>query len=396
MIKIVWLCHFANEEMKAFFNTPHIKEFAPWIDGLIKLFRERTDVEIHIVAPNVFTNKHTEMLLNNIHYHFYKHRPNFILNKIVYRMLKLELRTNYFLVKQNIFKIIERINPDIIHLHGAENPYYSAGILPLIKHYPHLVTIQGFIRNSTERNSLINKKIQIEEKILKTVVNIGVRTKEMSEIVLNLNPRAKLHYHNYTWTTSEHIKDSSRASTFDIIFFARVTKDKGIEDLLEAISIVKKEKPDVSLHVIGRAEESYLQKLKNLTNQLNIRDNVKFLGFMETQQDIYKYAINAKICVLPTYHDVIPGTIVESMLIKLPCISYNVGGLPELNEKIQTVILVERCNINQLANEITSLLNDKNKRELLAEHAFTYIHKKFNNSDAVSDILRAYSEILSS
>jgi hypothetical protein len=34
-IRVVWLCHFANQEMKDFFHTPHLKEMAPWINNLI-------------------------------------------------------------------------------------------------------------------------------------------------------------------------------------------------------------------------------------------------------------------------------------------------------------------------------------------------------------------------
>ena len=394
-ITVVWLCHFSNQEMKDFFHTPHVKEMAPWINNLIESFQDRTDVELHIVAPNIFTNKRQDVKIKNVQYHFYQHTSYFIPQK-VYRLLRFETQTNYYFVKKRIEKIIKNINPDIIHLHGAENPYYSAGILPLIKYFPTLVTIQGFIRNTSERNSIIiNKRIEIEEAILKRAMHIGVRTKEMSKTALEINPKTVLHFHRYKGLIPTYMKESSIESTFDIIFFARVCKDKGIEDLLEALALVRKEKPEVLLHVIGSAYKSYLQHLKNKTKQLNIETNVKFLGFMESQKDVYKHAINARICVLPTYHDIISGTIIESMLMKLPVVAYAVGGIPGLNEKSQTVVLVEKNNIQQLANEIAVLLNNESKRNALAENAYTYAQERFNNSYAVNEIIRAYNEILS-
>ena len=33
-LKVVWLCHFANQEMQDYFRTPHVKEMAPWINVL--------------------------------------------------------------------------------------------------------------------------------------------------------------------------------------------------------------------------------------------------------------------------------------------------------------------------------------------------------------------------
>ena len=59
---------------------------------------------------------------------------------------------------------------------------------------------------------------------------------------------------------------------------------------------------------------------------------LNLLGFLKSQQDIYEHAIHSRIYVLPTYHDIIPGTIIESMFMKLPGIAYAVGGIPELNE----------------------------------------------------------------
>ena len=391
-MKVVWLCHFVNSVMKDYFHTPHVQEMAPWINNLIVLFQERNDIELHIVAPNVFTNKQQKVKIKNVEYHFYQRTPTFIPQKLNRKYL--ESRTNFYFIKKKINRIIERINPDLVHLHGAENPYYSAGILPIIDRYPTLVTIQGFVRNATANDSITNKRIKIEEEILKRTNHIGICTKEMSQISLSLNPHTKLHFHDYPFTIPNHTKECDTESSFDILFFARICKDKGIEDLLEAVALLKKEKPEITLHVIGQANKYYLEYLENLSKLLNIEDNVKFLGFLESQQDIYKHAINAKVCVLPTYHEAIAGTIIESMFMKLPVIAYAVGGIPELNDKGQILVLVEKNNIQQLAIEIAALLKNKNKRNELAENAYFYAHERFKNSNVIHEIMRAYEEVL--
>jgi len=241
---------------------------------------------------------------------------------------------------------------------------------------------------------VINRRIKIEEIILKNAKHFGVSTKEMIAIIKKFNPVAKLYYIEYPVTQVNYVKNNNTKETFDIIFFARITKDKGIEDLLKAISIVKKEKPDVSLRVIGHTNKRYLDYLLKMIKKLDIEQNVVFMGFFETQEEIYKYALNAKICVLPTYHDIIPGTIIESMLMKLPVIAYAVGGIPELNEQGEAIILVETRNIILLASSILNLLKDKNRRNTIAKYAYSVANLRYNNKIILKDNLTAYKTIL--
>lgn len=398
-MKVVWLCHFANQEMKEHFKTPQLNEFAPWINNLIELFRTRTDVDLHIIAPNVFNNTDCSFKKDGINYHFYKRIPIPYNNKYVRKIhtfLQIEHITNFFWIKHKISNCIHKINPDIIHLHGAENPYYSVGILPLFDEYPILTTIQGFIRNASCIGSINEKKaIEIEEAILKKSKHIGIRTDDMSKIALQINPNSTLHFHNYPIAIPSVVKcNIGKDEPIDCLFFARVCKDKGIEDLLAAIKIIKNEYPKISLSVIGIAFNSYLSYLKRLCSELGIQNNVQFLGFLPTQEDIYRYALHAKMCVLPTYNDIISGTIIESMFIKLPVVAYAVGSIPELNKKEVTLMLVDKQNVKQLAEKIIQLLKNDDLRKTLAKNAYCYVHELLDNTAVVPDIIKAYKSII--
>lgn len=394
-LKVVWLCHFSNREIKEYLKTPEVQEFAPWITLMAELFETERDVEVHIVSPHEYISGCKYFEIRGIHYHFFnahipfwgRHWPD---------KFKFDLWSNYFFNKRKIAKIINKINPDIIHLHGAENAYYSAGILPLLDKYPTLTTIQGFIRNASDTKSLIVKKaIETEDIILKKSKHIGVRTDEMSETATRINPGARLHYHNYPARTPAIIKNNiGKEEPIDCLFFARVCKDKGIEDLITAISIIKKSYPEISLSVIGGTGMSYISYLKSMCAELNIENNVRFLGFLPTQEDVYKYALQSKMCVSPTYHEIISGTIIESMFMKLPVVAYAVGGIPELNTKEDTVMLVEKHNINQLAEKILLLVNRADLRETLAEKAFAYAYKRFDNNNIASEVHNIYKTII--
>ncbi len=369
-MKVVWLCHFANQEVKDHFKTPQVQETAPWINNLIELFRIRKDLELHIVSPNIFTNREYSFHVNGVTYHFYKLHSRLIPGVIDLLINKL-FSANYTRIQARISSIIDEIQPEIVHLHGAENPYYSAGIIPLIRKYPVLLTVQGFARNSVVKNREIKKCIKVEEEIIKKINDIGIRTAEMRTTILSLNPKAKLHFHNYPITIPQLIKNNE--SKFDIVYFARVCRDKGIEDLLKAVVLLTKEKKDISLRIIGPIGKAYKYLLLNMIESLGIKPNVILVGFMKSQQDTFRYAIDAKICVLPTYHDSIPGTIIESMFMKLPVVAYAVGGIPELNIKEETIMLVEKHNILQLSEKIMQLLNNDDLRiKLVRSCIFPY------------------------
>lgn len=391
-IKVVWLCNFVNNEMNLYFST-NIKELSPWVNGLIKLFENNTNIDLYIVAPNVYTNKTTFFKKEGIKYYFYQYRSR-IIPRSLYNRFRLDFRSNFWGIKRRVENIVNQINPDLVHLIGAENPYYSSAIFPLFKEHRVLVSIQGFVRHASNSGYVHEKRVQIEEKILKKASHIGIQAEFMKEVINSINPKAEIIKHDYPNTIPEIIKTSSVENRYDFVFFARVIKDKGIEDLLYVISRLKKRKNDISLLVIGKILKPYEVQLKNLIQKLDIFNNVVFSGFLTTQQDVYKEAISARICVLPTYHDIIPGTLVESILMKLPAIAYNVGGVPDLNLRNECLILVGKKNLKELEEKMWDLLNDNQKQVKLAEIAYSTIKEQFDNEKIPTDYLQIYNGII--
>jgi len=399
-LKVVWLCHFVNQEMLTYFKKSKGHEFAPWISVMIDLYKRENTFELHIVAPNVMTNKDETFTKDGVNYHFYKYIPlvpvfNRYFRKIYYT-LKIEQLTDCHWIKKKVPSIINKIKPDIINLHGAENPYYSSGILPLIGKYPLLTSIQGFVRQSINKSLETTQRIRIEEEIIKKSKYFGTRTQDMDNVVLEINPSAKLYFHSYPLKIPKIFKDNIGGNEpIDCIYFARVTKDKGIEDLLDAIAIIKSFKPNINLHVIGSGTIPYMWFLKLKCKKLNIQENVHFIGYMDTQDDIYNYALKAKVYVLPTYHDIIPGTLFESMFIKLPAICYGVGGIPDVNIDEENIIIVEKLNIEELVSSIILLLDDPKLRQKLANKAFIWANNKINNNEnTIKELHTTYKSIL--
>ena len=289
-------------------------------------------------------------------------------------------------------KLVNNIKPDIIHLHGAENAYYSATFLQFIDEYPSILTLQGFIsKSSTKQTKLIKKRLDVEKEILERIKNAFYRTKTMAQNILAFNPEINLFWNTYPKIGIRPFHNITKK--YDLVFFARISKDKGIEDLLKTVYIIQQKKIDISLCVIGSGN---IKAYKILADDLGIKNNVDWAGFLPTRDDVHKHASKAKICVLPTYHDIISGTILESMFLKLPVVAYNVGSIHEVNEKEEIISLVDKLDVEGLAKAILDLLNDENLQKMRTEKGYQRAHEMFSHSDEEirASLFKAYYTVI--
>lgn len=387
-MRVAWICHFSNAEIQNILHPGIItNENAPWITQLAKLFETESSVELHIIAPHAHIMWYKQFTLRNIHYHFFNPKINFFRWSLL-DIFNLNIKTEFIYNKLFIRHIVKKINPDLIHLHGAENAANPSSLFQFKKIYPVLITVQGFVSHSSEKADMYTqKRIEIEKRVLSTFKHFGYRTKTMGEVIRSFNPHAILHWHCYPFAEIIPIETEKK---YDIVFFARVSKDKGIEDLLKALSIIKRQIQDVKLCVIGAGSSSF----KNMADQLGLSENIYWAGFLPKQEDVHKLAASARISVLPTYHDIISGTIVESMFLKLSVVAYAVGSIPEVNDKEECITLVTKGDVNALAEKILWLLTNPEVMTLQIERAYIRAIEMFDNSKTPGDLLDAYKEVI--
>ena len=388
-LKVVWLCYFSNEFVQDQLRPiKRIGEIAPWINSLIKLFENNNEIELHIVSQHEWISGYKRFISKGITFHFFnKGMP--VIGRHWPSIFPFDFWNDYFFIKKHIRHIVKRVNPDIIHLHGAENEF-SSSILQFHNIYPVFITVQGFINKSSVKSKRAQRRTIREFEIYKTYKHYGIRTETMGKDIKYLSPHAVLHWHSYP---NNEIKTQIAEKKYDLVFFARVTKEKGIEDLLEAVSIIKKDKADISLCVIG---EGKTDGLKKLAADLNISENIYWAGFLPTQDDVHKLASQARISVLPTYHDIISGTILESLFLKLPVVAYDVGSIHEVNNHEEIISLVDKQNVVGLAKKIIALLRDTKLQNERADKGYRRTVEMFTTSynQIRDDLLNAYSKVI--
>lgn len=154
-------------------------------------------------------------------------------------------------------------------------------------------------------------------------------------------------------------------NTTNLLFVGATGKLKGERDLIEALSILSRDKkPNLRISFLGYGAENLMQECENR----GITDLIDFLG-IASLDDRIKYFANADIFILPTYAEAMPISIIEAMAAGLPVISTTVGGIPELIDDGIDGLLFTPGDTNALAKKIALLVNDRESRNRIGKAA---------------------------
>ena len=397
-LKVVILCKYDLSEFKNELIGENIsKVFSPWVTAIVNELKYNPNVDLHVISENIFLRKDYNINKNNVNYYFINHGYNILIlhNRYILKIVyKINYLTSNYLLRKKTKKIINTINPDIIHLMGTEIPL--ATVILDIK-YKHLISIQGMLNlvydiNPTRRLRAYLKKY--EYKIYSKGNNFGIRSNHMRETIRKHNLNAKFYNHNFPVNSFVYNNQKDDKKDTDIIFFGRITEIKGIEDLIIALSLLKKSAINFNCKIIGQCEENYKEYIKKMIIDENLDNNIRLIGELSSQEEVFQEVKKSKIAVLPSRIDITPGTIIESILLGVPVISYNVGEIPSLIKNGETGILVEKGDILGLKDAIAKLLDDDNLRCLYSKKGKALINKSYYVKNVVRKLLIIYDNII--
>lgn len=395
-IKIVWICHFSNRDIReklpllsyqfsnqlkkmlAFGNQIKYKDFASWISILITEFEIIDEVELHIIAPHRGLKRVTfDFELNNIQYHFFRPALFPLIQKFIYKIFKQ--KRSYWYNRLIIKKLLRRINPDIVNLFGAENPYYSISALD-IKETPLYILLQTVLSIPIYYKLNIDpERKDIEKKIFLSTNYFGTIARIYNDCVINTNPFAKVF--EFMFPTDIIPLIESQEKHFDFVFYSSyLSEDKGVEDAIEAFKIVCKTYNNAKLNIIGSCITSYREFLEKKIAFLGLTEKIAFSGYFPLHADMLRQVKKAKIALLPHKFDVISSTIREAMFLGLPIVTYKTTGTPFLNSEKQTVLISVIGDIEDLARNMLKLMNDQAFSQCLVENAKSLAESLFNNN----------------
>lgn len=172
-----------------------------------------------------------------------------------------------------------------------------------------------------------------------------------------------------------------------ILFVGRLCYVKGVEYLIRAMNIiVNKKNKKVKLIIIGDGEER--QNLEKLTKELNLGNNVIFLGKIPNEK-IAEFMASSDVFVLPSLSEGFPSVILEAMACGLPIVATNVGGIPYVVNEEENGFLVMPKDSEQIAEKILFLLENKNISEEISKKNKEMI-KKYDLNNIIQELEKVY------
>jgi glycosyltransferase involved in cell wall biosynthesis len=156
-----------------------------------------------------------------------------------------------------------------------------------------------------------------------------------------------------------------------ILFCGRVVVEKGIQELIHAVSQLNVDQI-YKLDIVGPVSVLFRRECEQLIRNLNIFDKVEWHGHIPYGDNLFSFYRQADVFVLPSYYEGFPHVIWESAANCCPVITSRVGGVPALWKDKQYGMLIEPRNALSIVTAINTLFGDENLRKTLIEKAYYF------------------------
>lgn len=372
---------------------------AVWNTNALKEIAKYKDLDIYVVAPMHSIRREGEKYdENGIHYYFFRTQDDwlwfFLWRRLSYRIFGRECAYKYN--RRVINNYIREINPDIIHLIGAECPDFAQSILDYSGDAPIIAQLQALLHDPVVKNSFkyLWPKIPIENKVLKHVDYLATPVLHFKEVIIEkkLNPKAPII--NTQLPLTEEVNNVKIEKEFDFVYFSN-NINKAVDYALEAFAIAKKKHPEITLDIIGGCSDDYRPVFDGLLYKLKLEDSsITYEGRLPTHDDVLRQIRKARFALLPLKTDITSGTIREAMANGIPVITTITEGTPKLNEDSQCVLLSKPGDHQALAENMIKFLEDNHLSDELRQNALKKASAQIGNADIIGHWHYAYYKVL--
>ncbi|EPA93497.1 glycosyltransferase family 4 protein [Pseudomonas sp. G5(2012)] len=170
-----------------------------------------------------------------------------------------------------------------------------------------------------------------------------------------------------------------------VIFVGRITKEKGVSELIEAFERLVIQGIDLHLLLVGPYEPDGAAIIDNISNG-SVKNRIKNVGFSNIPE---KYMAVSDVLCLPSYREGFGTVVIEAAAMGLPTVGTSIYGLSDAVVDGETGLLVPVGDSDSLAASIRSLVTDevllKNMSNSARERAQTKFDSKLYSSLLIAE-----------
>jgi glycosyltransferase involved in cell wall biosynthesis len=162
---------------------------------------------------------------------------------------------------------------------------------------------------------------------------------------------------------------------FTFLMIARLLKEKGVREYLQAARKIKSKFPDVKFVLVGPQDPS--------PDGIDIKEILEWdrLGIIEykgSTDNVIPFLRDCNVFVLPSYHEGMPRSVLEAMSVGRPILTTNVPGCKETVLEGINGFLVEKQNVEQLVDRMLWFIENQECCHSMSEQSRKIALEKFD------------------
>lgn len=415
-IKIAWICTVSNKDIRDRANVrvgvvehiirkiickpiaPTTPDVAVWNTNAFNEFKKHPEIELHIICPYSYLKDRLQTFeIEGIYYHLCRNENVSLWTLLLKRILRHPY--SFPCNRRRINQFLDDINPDIVHLIGAENAFYALSILdipqgkcPIIAQLQTLVSDPNFEKNYPVDKHIFRELLDSEQKVIGRAEYVGTRVISFKNIIHNI-VKPNVSFLDTTLAADEPIDMSTTNKKYDFVYFA-IDISKASDWAIESFAIARAKYPGLTLNIVGGYTPDFKSILDNRIKQLGLEDAVLFSGKLLNHEDVISQIKNSRYALLPLKIDYTSGTIREAMANGLPVVTTITEGTPKLNKDFQCVLLSEKNDFAQMANNMIRLIEEDGLAQTLKENSYRKSSQRISNKEIVDDYIENYRRVL--
>ncbi len=287
--------------------------------------------------------------------------------------------------------IIEEFKPDLLH------SYYTSSygfVGALVNFHPFFISVWGadiynFPVKSIIHRIMVKFSLKRADKILSTSHSMVHQIQKFTKSKIEVTPFG-IDVNIFKPLDIESIFGKEKIVIGTV---KTLEKKYGVEYLIQAFKLVKDNLPFISFKLLIVGGGSQLNQLKKLTKELKLENDTIFTGYVK-HNEVVKYYNMIDIYVALSIEDSesFGVAVLEASACEKPVVVSNISGFKEVVENNITGFIVEKQNIEQTANSIIKLVNDRNLRNAMGKSGRERVIKLYNWNNNVNQMINFYSE----
>lgn len=248
--------------------------------------------------------------------------------------------------------ILKKVNPDIVFGYTIKPNVYG-GIICATRNIPYVCNITGLGTAVEKRGMLQFTTLNLYRLALRKAKTVFFQNSEnerfFTEHKLCIGKHKML---PGSGVNLEYYKpiDYPSDNTIEFVFVARIMREKGIEQYLEAAKYIRKKYPHSKFHVCGFCEQDYEDKIQALEED----ETIIYHGLVSDMREVYA---QVHCTIHPTYYpEGLSNVLLESAATARPIITTNRPGCQEVIKEGENGYLVNEQDTQDLIEKIEKFI----------------------------------------